>query len=289
MITLENEFLCARIALRGGELQSLRSRQGIEYIWQADPEFWPMHSPGLFPIVGRSGTQGTLLEGSVYQMPMHGFLMGSELEPEWVGQTECMLTLHSSKVTHVWYPYDFVFRMHYILQGDRLALRSSVKNTGERRLYYGLGGHPGFRVPLGEDSRFEDCFLSFQTPGDITRVEMTPAGYVSGVRTKAMLDNGNIKLRHSLFDRDAVVLENTGGQITLTDPAAGHGIRMEYSDFPYLGLWHNPGRKAPFVCLEPWSTLPSRKIPVEDLREKPDIRTLAPGEEETLGWTIQVF
>ena len=290
MLILENEFVQAKIALRGGELQSLRSRDGLEYIWQADPEFWPMHGPNLFPIVGPTGKQGVRIEGTVYQMSMHGFLMGMELEVSAADKCGCTLVLQSSPITHGWYPYDFVLQLQYRLEGESLELCYTIKNTDRRRLFYGLGGHPGFRVPLGDRSRFEDCLLQFSAPEAITRVELTSTGYASGAEALLYVDSdGRLPLRHDLFVRDAIVLKNTGRTVTLTDPGCGHGVRMFAPDFPYLGLWHNPGREAPFLCLEPWSTLPGKEADIEELCDRSDIRMLEPGKEESLCWRIQVF
>ena len=34
-------------------------------------------------------------------------------------------------------------------------------------------------------------------------------------------------------------------------------IKVSYPEMDYLGLWHMPKMDAPFVCVEPWMTLPS--------------------------------
>ena len=51
MIELKNEQLTIRVAELGAELQSVKDQEGREYMWQADPKFWPRHSPILFPLV----------------------------------------------------------------------------------------------------------------------------------------------------------------------------------------------------------------------------------------------
>ena len=47
---------------------------------------------------------------------------------------------------------------------------------------------------------------------------------------------------------------------------------------PLFGIWSPAGKNAPFVCIEPWMSLPSRQDVVEDLERQPGIRVLAPGE-----------
>jgi galactose mutarotase-like enzyme len=54
MIILETQNLCATIAPKGAELQSLFNKKtGIEYMWSGDASYWGKYSPVLFPIVGR--------------------------------------------------------------------------------------------------------------------------------------------------------------------------------------------------------------------------------------------
>ena len=76
---IENEFLKAVILKKGAELSSLKN-DSLEYIWQADPKFWPRHSPVLFPIVGRLKDHEYLFEGKTYSMAQHGFARDMDFE-----------------------------------------------------------------------------------------------------------------------------------------------------------------------------------------------------------------
>lgn len=51
MQTLKNDILSIAVDNHGAELTSI-NKNGVEYLWQADPAFWKRHSPVLFPIVG---------------------------------------------------------------------------------------------------------------------------------------------------------------------------------------------------------------------------------------------
>ncbi len=42
------------------------------------------------------------------------------------------------------------------------------------------------------------------------------------------------------------------GVLTLLGAKSGHGVRVEFSGFPYIGVW-SAANDAPFVALEPWS------------------------------------
>ena len=39
---------------------------------------------------------------------------------------------------------------------------------------------------------------------------------------------------------------------------------------PYVGFWHQPKTDAPYLCIEPWATLPGRDNTVEELSTLPD-------------------
>ena len=56
-----------------------------------------------------------------------------------------------------------------------------------------------------------------------------------------------------------------------------------------LGFWHMPKTDAPYVCLEPWSSLPSRQDVVEDLETQPDLISLPAGEVWTTTWSLRCF
>ena len=52
-ITLRSDLLTVRADSLGAQLTSIRTNQGVELLWQADPAVWGRHAPLLFPIIGR--------------------------------------------------------------------------------------------------------------------------------------------------------------------------------------------------------------------------------------------
>ena len=85
-----------------------------------------------------------------------------------------------------------------------------MENRDSREMYFGIGGHPGFNVPLNGEGSFEDWELDFAEPCQPVRVDMDPANYrLAGTESPYPLKNGRtIPLTHALFDLDAVVLGN---------------------------------------------------------------------------------
>ncbi len=115
-------------------------------------------------------------------------------------------------------------------------------------MMFGVGGHPGFRVPLAEDTAFEDYELRFSQPCHPDRIGFTEACFLNGHDTPYPLENGTmLRLRHDLFDEDAIVLKNMARRVTLCSAKTNRSVTVTYPQMPYLGIWHMPHRCA--VCL----------------------------------------
>jgi len=153
-------------------------------------------------------------------------------------------------------------------------------------MYFGLGGHPGINVPLQQGKHFEDYRLRFGEPCEPLRVGFTETCFLNGEDKPFPLEQEKIlPLRHDLFDEDAIVLREMSRSVTL-EAACGPSVTVEYPDMPYLGLWHWPKTDAPYVCIEPWCSLPSRDGVVEALETQPSLLTLAGGETGTYRWRM---
>ena len=77
--TLKNDRITVQVAGTGGELRSIRTADGTEYLWQPDPAFWVRQAPHLFPFVGRLMEGRYLLDGESYELGCHGFFRDQEL------------------------------------------------------------------------------------------------------------------------------------------------------------------------------------------------------------------
>ena len=68
-----------------------------------------------------------------------------------------------------------------------------------------------------------------------------------------------------MFDNDANVLKNMARRVTLCSAKTNHSVTVPYPQMPYLGIWYMSYTDAPYVCIEPWASLPSRQDVVEEL------------------------
>ena len=74
-------------------------------------------------------------------------------------------------------------------------------------------------------------------------------------------------------------------EVTLKSSVSAHRVTVSYPRMPYLGIWHWPHTDAPYVCIEPWSSLPSRQDVVEEFTCKSDLVQLPAGGIYDNTWT----
>ena len=288
LITIDNGALSLTVDTLGAQMMNLK-RYGTEYLWQGDSKYWADRAPILFPFIARLTNDSYKLRGQVYPMSIHGFANVSEFTVAEQGSDLLALELRSGEQTKKHYPIDFIFRVIFELDGDSLKTTYHVENKSDVTMPFGIGGHPGFKVPVGEKERFEDYYLEFSQQCQPDRVGFTPAVFLSGHDMPYLLEEGKrIKLKHDLFDEDAIILKNMAREVTLRSRASCHSVTVSYPNMPYLGIWHWPHTDAPYVCIEPWSSLPSRQDVVEEFTCKSDLVQLEPGCVYDNTWTITI-
>ena len=285
--TIQNEALCVQIAERGAEMQSILHRDGTEYLWQGDARFWPDRAPTIFPYVARLTQETYSYRGKCYRLPIHGFAPTASFTRTNGGADFLELTLCPDRDTLAAYPFLFRFAVLHRLVENTLHVTYTVENRDNRTMYFGLGGHPGFCVPLEDGLRFEDYRLAFALEGTPEHVGFTKSLFLSGDNSPFRLEEGDVlPLRHSLFDEDAIVLKGTFRQVALLPSSGKKSVTVRSRDFPYLGIWHAPKTAAPYVCIEPWSSLPSRQGVIEDIEEQENLAALAPGMSRSFQWSM---
>ena len=277
MVVIKNEFLKVEINELGAELMSVKSADGTEYLWQGDEKFWGGRAPVLFPYVGRFTGGEYTFGGKKYNMDIHGFAKDSVFEVNKESNDRAIFILYSTDETLKIYPFEFEFCVDYRFDGAKLYMNFSVKNKGNSTMYFGLGGHPGINVPLEKGTDFEDYYLDFGKADSLKKVVLTSKVFTTDDRTDFKLDNGKLWLEHRLFDNDVIVFENAPKTLTLKSDKSKKGVRATYNDMAYIGFWHATKTNAPYVCIEPWSSLPSRQDIVEDLATQPSIISLEAG------------
>lgn len=274
---IENEFLTVSAESLGAQLAQICGKDGTSYLWEGKQPVWNDRAPILFPYVARL-TNGTYTyDGNAYSMTIHGFAAHMEFTCEQVSGQEMRFHLESSAETLTQYPFAFRFTVGYRLEGNKLVQTYTVENRNDKVMYFGLGAHPGFNVPLEDGLTFEDYRLEFDPAATPTRIGFTETCFLNGNDLPFVMENGILPLRHDMFDDDAIVLTGSGSSVTLRAPKGKHCVRAEYPDAPYIGFWHRPKTDAPYICIEPWYSLPSRQDIVEALETQPSLLSVAAG------------
>lgn len=269
LFTIANDVLTVTLDACGAVLHSI-VKDGGEYLWQGDKRYWARRDANLFPYVGRLTDGKYLLDGREYPMTIHGFCIGTDFTVTCRTDASIRFTLTDSEKTREMYPFRFAFHVEYRLVGSTIEKICLVENRNAKEMIFGLGGHPGFNVPLAGDGSFTDWELAFSAPCQPVRVDFDPSNYrLAGTESPFPLENGRvIPLTHSLFDLDAVVLGDTCREVTIRSPKSSRSVTVSYPDMPFVGLWHAPKTDAPYVCIEPWVSLPSHSAYVEDLAKQ---------------------
>lgn len=252
-------------------------KNGREYIWNGDPQYWPHHAPILFPVVGRLQDGTFMSNGKKYSLGIHGFARDMRWKAE---QTPGVLTfiLTDTDETRRRFPWQFAVRVKYALKDSTLFCCYGVQNLSDDVMYFALGTHTGFSVPVCAGEHFEEYYLEFPQVSHPDRIQFTENLLLSGQKKPFILENDRrLFLSHSIFDHDAVFLADCPRTVKLCSKASVCGVEMVYPDFGYLGIWHTPGTMAPFVCLEPCTALPGRDGVMEDLSARSDYYSLYPG------------
>lgn len=287
--TLKNSEMEVQVSSKGGELVSMKDADQTEYIWIGDATYWKRHAPQLFPCIGRLTNNQYRMDGALHEMGQHGFLRDYELTKVEESETSLHLRLTSDASTRQLYDRDWTVDIFYSLCGKTLSVKFQVRNRDVRTMRFGYGIHPGFNVPLNPALRFEDYRLDFHEVSTPKQMELTERYTISGGMHDYTLEEGRyLPLQHSLFDHDAIILKDMPHTVTLGSQKDEKKVTVTFPNMPYLGIWHAPETDAPFVCIEPWSSLPSTDGVIDEFETKPDFITVEPEQTYTNTWSISI-
>lgn len=292
VVTIANGTASASIDSLGAQLTSLKLGDR-EYLWQGDSRWWGKHAPVLFPIVGtlRDG-HATSAQGEV-TLGRHGF--ARDVEHEVVAQDESSVTfeIRDTPQTREKFPYAFRLNMTYALTGEAsLTQTFRVENTGDVTLPFSVGGHPAFNVPAPgtANERFADYEIAFTEAWTCEAPKIAEGGLLTYDTAALAVDHSDtMPLTHELFADDAVMLTDVpGGTLTLRSRVSGHGVRIDFADFKYIGIWSALG-DAPFVALEPWTGHATLTSEDDVFEHKRDITLLEPGAVDERSFTVTLL
>ena len=283
---IENDALRVTIADAGAELISaIDKATGAERVWTGDPSVWNRHAPILFPFVGKLIDGKYRIGDREYPMKtQHGF--ARDMDFECIEATSASVThcLTSTDWTRERYPYDFALTVRHSVEGRRLVVEWTVQNTGDTKMYYAIGGHPGFLLPDGVNK--EDCSICFPGVQTLEYINASPAGYAMAER-KTLTVNDN-RVRYQADVPDTWIFEDHQVKaVGIMTPDGKPFVKLCCEQFPMLAVWANP--KGPFICLEPWFGRTDDEGFTGTIDRKKAIESLEPGAAKAISYTIEFF
>ena len=277
------------VCLQEGAMLHSLVKDGVEYLWQGDKEHWGGQAPVCFPIVGvlKGGKANAF--GKPCEMKRHGVARINPFEIKEQGPNSVCFVQKSSEKTKKEFPFDYLLQIKYTVLGNSVTTEYTVKNTGNCKLPFQIGGHPAFNCPLESGERFEDYSVKFDKV--LNHPCLRPdihSGIIDISKRYDVIKNSNeIKMDHSLFVDDAMVFDGIKSK-SATLSAGGRGVQIDYQDFDNLLIWSS-ANGGDFVALEPWTGISTCSDESDAFENKRGITVLEPGEEASFKFKITLI
>ncbi len=292
MLKIENNIAEACFYTKGAELCSFKMKDtATEYIWQGSAQYWNKHSPILFPIVGSLKDGKYHYNGNIYNLSRHGFARDMEFEVLSHDDNSISFQLLSDATTMNIYPFSFQLIIQYTLIDSCLKVEYSVINPSTEILYFSIGAHPGFNVPIAAHLQSSDYNIEINiqsnAPLPLSRYPINQDGLL--LNPEPFLDTNPFKaaIHDNLFQKDAIVLKHIEvATITISSSKDARFVTVQYDHFPFLGIWGKPNGN--FVCIEPWQGVADSVDASGDLTYKEGIIALNPNSKWEQDWSITI-
>jgi galactose mutarotase-like enzyme len=280
--TISNKILSASIKHAGAELFSLIDNQNKEYIWNGNPDFWPKHSPVLFPIVGSLKNDTYTFNQKEYYLSRHGFARDMEFQLTEKTESSATFSLAYNEETLQKYPFKFELQIIYKLEENKLNIGYKVINKEEKELPFSIGAHPAFALPE-EFSNYNIQFEKEEKP----EYYLLENGLISNKKETLATSNNTVFLNYKLFENDALVFKTLqSNSLTILENSKPY-IKVDFEDFPNLGIWTK--ENAPFICIEPWFGYSDTLEKSGDLFNKEGIIVLEAKQTFSASFNIEIF
>jgi galactose mutarotase-like enzyme len=163
-----------------------------------------------------------------------------------------------------------------------------IVNIGDEEMYFSVGAHPAFKVPLAAGASYEDYSLIFNKVEDAPRWPISKDGLIEEKPLPFLEHTDALPLRKELFFKDALVFKQLqSDKIILQSKADPHGWSVSFPGFPYMGIW--AAKNADFVCIEPWCGIADGVNSDQQITKKMGINMLPATGSFTRAWTLEVW
>ncbi len=271
MVTLKNGESVLLINEIGAEPKSF-TYKGVEYLWVGDDKFWASSAPHLFPMTGGLKDDKYILDGKEYFLSKHGFAKKMKFDVEELTDSSAVFLLKSNDETLVGFPYEFEFRVCYILIDGKVTIKYKVTNLNDNTMWFSVGAHDGFACPEGIEE-YDIVFPQKQTLDSYTLF----GNLVTHDKTPIIKESDCFTLNYNYFAVDALVFKDIKSKTCrLVNRKTGRGVQVDFPEHPNLVLWTKPN--APYLCIEPWFGLADNIDSDYDITHKEAIQSLEGGK-----------
>lgn len=278
---IKNEYLEVTISNKGAELQSITDNKGNERLWYGDEKFWAGRAPVLFPVCGGLMNDMYFLDGKKYTMPKHGFAKESIFMLENIFEDSCTYLLTSNSNTKLIYPYDFELRVKYSLIENSVAVDYIITNKTGQKMYCAIGGHEAY---LCKNS-IEDYYIEFEKEETLDTYEFD-GSYPNGKKRRIITASKIMPLKYKDFEDDTLMFDGLkSSKVYIVHKNGKKTVEVLFNEFKYLLFWTVPN--APYICIEPWTTMPDSVNSNMDFKSKKDNICINPYEEYKISHTIK--
>lgn len=289
---IKSQEISVCIDTLGAQLISIKDKEGLEYIWQRNPDVWGRSSPILFPVVGRCRKGILNVCGKDFEMPTHGFASSTEMQVFEKKENRISFVMKADSDSKKIYPFEFEFYAIFTVLEKKLTVTYKVINKDSKDMYFGCGGHTGFNLKLTDEDKFENWQLEFEydEPLWANDIDMNEIEISSAKKHEIDRVGNTVQLKRELFDNDAMIFENIKSKvITLNNKKLNKSIVFSYSDYPTIAVWTKAKcDDATYVCLEPWQSMGFRSDEGNKIEDKYQIVKLAPKEESQYSYEIEL-
>ena len=279
--TIENDSIRLTVDSKGAEAVSVVNKHsGAEMLWCGDPAVWGRHAPILFPYTGKLTGGKMIAKGLEYTGGQHGF--ARDVQHTLTRQTADTLEfeLHADNQTLPLWPYAFVLRSTFVIDGVTVHHTLTVENPVEPQLRFGIGFHPGFAIPFDDKHTADDYEFRFEELESPLCVSARPNGLLNGTDYYYLARNTRrIPLTSELFANDSHCMVNLRSKsLAIVEKDTGRRVSCDIEGYPYVLIWSKTDWPARFVCIEPWHSLPGEENGPLEWEQRPCAASLRQGE-----------
>ena len=274
-VSISSGRLTAQIDPLGAQLSSLKNREALDLLWDGDPSVWAGRAPLLFPIVGVLAEGRYRLGSKSYPLSRHGFARGTLFSIDTTRANAATFKLTADEASLTVYPFRFELLVHYEIAEATLSVTTVIRNQGDAEMPASFGYHPGLRWPLPFGQPRSAHFIEFEFEETEAVRRIDSAGLLTPERHPTPLCGRRLALADSLFQDDVLIFDQIKSRSLRYGSVAGPGIRIDFPDAPYLGVWTKPG--ASFICIEPWHGITDPQGYSGDFTRKPGVFVLKAG------------